>query len=175
MLAGTEPTSLPQSQGPVDLKELKTAVSEIAAEAPASAVYMLPAEADEEWEALIKGDDIIVANFTATWCGPCKAAKPVFAEYATLFDGKAKFVQIDVDENEEIANDIEISALPSYYVFKAGKEIDVVRGSGAVTDNANAATAGVASEPGSGTSKFEKMLIKNTTTANAFQDMFNAD
>ena len=42
-------------------------------------------------------------------------------------------------------------------------------------DNSNAATAGVLSEPGSGTSKFEKMLIKNTTTANAFQDMFNAD
>ena len=73
------------------------------------------------------------------------------------------------------ADEVEISALPSYYVFKGGKEIDVVRGSGAVTDNANAASAGVPSEPGSGTSKFEKMLIKNTTTANAFQDMFNAD
>ncbi|XP_055379816.1 thioredoxin-2-like [Condylostylus longicornis] len=79
------------------------------------------------------GDKLVVVDFFATWCGPCKIIAPVLEELATSFAGKAVVLKVDVDECEEVAADNQISSMPTFVFFKDSKEID--RFSGANAEN----------------------------------------
>merc|ERR1712217_882371 len=78
----------------------------------------------EEFDKLIKEKEVVFVDFTASWCPPCKMIKPVFEEWAEKFkdNDKVKFVKIDVDENDEVAREYAISSMPTFKVFKSGKE-----------------------------------------------------
>lgn len=65
----------------------------------------------------------IVANFTATWCAPCQKLKPVIKATAAATPAVC-FLQLDVDENQEVAEKYEISALPAFKVFSGGEVTD---------------------------------------------------
>ena len=49
-------------------------------------------------------EGVVVVDFFATWCGPCKMLTPVFEELSVELNGKAKFVKVDIDESSEIAS-----------------------------------------------------------------------
>ncbi|KAK6529061.1 hypothetical protein TWF694_004280 [Orbilia ellipsospora] len=70
------------------------------------------------------GNTIVVIDFFATWCGPCKAIAPVFATVAEKLSetGKMAFVKVDTDKNSDIARAHNISAMPTFVVFKNNQE-----------------------------------------------------
>ncbi|KAJ1631406.1 thioredoxin-like protein [Pavlovales sp. CCMP2436] len=64
------------------------------------------------------GDQLVIVDFTATWCGPCKMIGPVFDALAAEYKGKAVFLKVDVDENAETAQDCGIRAMPTFQFYK---------------------------------------------------------
>lgn len=73
-----------------------------------------------DYDKLIKSDEIVLIDFYADWCGPCKKMKPSLEEIAQEMQGKISLVRIDADENEELCHDLSIDALPTLMVYKKG-------------------------------------------------------
>ena len=69
----------------------------------------------------------VVVDFTATWCGPCQRIAPLFAQLASEFP-QAEFIKVDVDENQETAQACQVSAMPTFKVFRDKKEVGMIRG-----------------------------------------------
>ncbi len=69
----------------------------------------------------VKTNTVVVVDFYADWCGPCKLIAPIMEKLATEYDGKAKFTNVDVDHNPTIADQFGIMSIPTLIVFKNGK------------------------------------------------------
>ena len=67
---------------------------------------------------------LIVVDFTATWCGPCKMIAPFFEEMAGEFDDSCVFVKVDVDEGADIAREYKVMSMPTFIFFKDGDVVD---------------------------------------------------
>ncbi len=78
----------------------------------------------ETFEHTVKANHVVVVDFYADWCGPCKVIAPIMEKLSTEYDGKAKFTKIDVDENPAIAEQFEIMSIPTLIVFKNGKPVE---------------------------------------------------
>ncbi len=79
-------------------------------------------EIDGNFEAEVMQSDVpVLADFNATWCGPCQQLAPVIDELAGEFDGKAKVVSIDVEKNMEAASKYGVMAVPTILLFKNGE------------------------------------------------------
>ncbi|MGR3276751.1 thioredoxin [Acaryochloris sp. 'Moss Beach'] len=83
---------------------------------------------DNEFEQLLKDESIIVVDFTATWCGPCKQVSPMMDQLATDYDGRAKVTKVDVDKNKGIAKQYGIRSIPAVLVFKSGELVETLVG-----------------------------------------------
>ncbi|KAL3824185.1 hypothetical protein ACJIZ3_020214 [Penstemon smallii] len=70
---------------------------------------------------------LIVIDFTASWCGPCKYIEPAFNEFAEKYTD-VEFIKIDVDELMDVAQDFGVQAMPTFLLIKKGKEVDKVVG-----------------------------------------------
>ncbi|ORY49825.1 thioredoxin [Rhizoclosmatium globosum] len=81
----------------------------------------------EEYTKLINGDKVVVVDWFATWCGPCKVISPVFAELSNEFTNVV-FVKVDVDEVPEAAEGAGIRAMPTFQFYQAGKKVDEIVG-----------------------------------------------
>lgn len=73
-------------------------------------------------------EGIVVVDFWATWCGPCKMLGPLLEEVSKEFEDKAKFTKIDVDENSIIANQYKITNIPTVLMFKNGEVVEEMTG-----------------------------------------------
>ncbi|MBR6722986.1 thioredoxin [bacterium] len=84
---------------------------------------------DSTFEAEVVNSSIpVLVDFWATWCGPCRKLGPVVDEIAEAYDGKVKFVKINVEESLETAKKYSISGLPSLLVFKNGEAVERMAG-----------------------------------------------
>ena len=72
---------------------------------------------------VLKSDVPVLADFNAGWCGPCRAMKPMLDELAEGNDAY-KIVSIDIDEEDELAEEFEVSSIPCLVVFKGGEEVN---------------------------------------------------
>ena len=73
----------------------------------------------------------VVVDFTATWCGPCQMMAPHFEALAQEFAGQIDFIKVDVDQNQETAAYCQISAMPTFKVFRGFTEVGAMRGANA--------------------------------------------
>lgn len=81
----------------------------------------------QEYEALAVSSDLLVIDFYATWCGPCKMLAPVFEEVAAKYPD-ATFVKVNVDEEEELARKFRISLIPTLVFVKNGEAVKTTTG-----------------------------------------------
>lgn len=67
-------------------------------------------------------EGVVLVDFYATWCAPCKVLAPLLDEMAKEFDGRIKFLKLDTDASSETAAAFRISAVPTLILFKGGRE-----------------------------------------------------
>ena len=77
--------------------------------------------------AVEENEGVVVVDFFATWCGPCKMLAPVFESVSEELND-AKFVKVDIDESLELAQKFGISTVPTMMIFKDGKVVDTLVG-----------------------------------------------
>ena len=70
---------------------------------------------------------LTVCDFSAEWCGPCKAMSPVFKEASETYSN-VNFIKIDIDDAHEIVVEANISAVPTFQFYKDGEKVDEFRG-----------------------------------------------
>ncbi|MCK6587624.1 MAG: thioredoxin [Polyangiaceae bacterium] len=71
---------------------------------------------------VLKSDRPVLVDFTATWCGPCKALAPIVEKLADEFEGKIKVGKLDIDENRPIAIQYKVRSVPTVMVFNGGQK-----------------------------------------------------
>jgi thioredoxin 1 len=66
---------------------------------------------------------VTLLDFSASWCGPCKALEPVIAQLNEQYAGRAEIKKIDIDHNRDLAVQMGIQSVPTLIVFKDGQEM----------------------------------------------------
>lgn len=69
---------------------------------------------------VLKSDLPVLVDFTATWCGPCKALAPIVEKIADDFQGKVKVGKLDIDDSPDITARYGVRSVPTVIVFKGG-------------------------------------------------------
>ncbi len=70
---------------------------------------------------VLSSDKPVVADFYADWCGPCKALRPILEELSGERED-VKFVSVNIDDEDELADEYDVSSIPCVVVFKNGQE-----------------------------------------------------
>lgn len=68
-------------------------------------------------------DKLVLVDFFATWCGPCKMLSPIISEIASDYSNSIKVCKVNVDENQKLALKYNIVSVPTIIFFKNGEEI----------------------------------------------------
>jgi thioredoxin 1 len=76
----------------------------------------------------IQADGLVLVDFSATWCGPCKRMLPELEAAAEQLKGKATFLKVDIDEAPDVATRFGVQGIPNLTFFKGGKVVDVAVG-----------------------------------------------
>lgn len=87
-----------------------------------------------DYKEVIKSSDLVLVEFFATWCSHCQRMMPIVGEVKKKLAGTASVYQYDIDENEKLADDEKVESLPTFILYKDGKE--VWRHSGEMTEEA---------------------------------------
>ena len=65
----------------------------------------------------------VLVDFWAPWCGPCKSMLPIIEELSTAYEGKAKIVKMNVDDNTETPAKYNVMSIPTFIIFKDGEAV----------------------------------------------------
>ena len=75
-----------------------------------------------------KAQGLVMIDFWAAWCGPCRMISPTVEELAKEYSGKIKVLKLNTDENSEIASRYKIMGIPTIMFFKDGNKLDQIVG-----------------------------------------------
>ncbi|UQA80736.1 thioredoxin [Gardnerella piotii] len=76
----------------------------------------------EDFEKIASTNEVVVVDFWATWCGPCRAFGPIFEQVSAKFED-VPFVKVDIDQSPDLASAAAIKAVPTVMVIKRGDVI----------------------------------------------------
>ena len=71
---------------------------------------------------------LVIVDFWAQWCGPCRIIAPILEDLASSFAGKAHVTKLDVDANQKTSMRFNVRSIPTLMFFKDGKHVDTVVG-----------------------------------------------
>ncbi len=77
----------------------------------------------ESFAELIKSEKLVLVDFYADWCGPCKAMEPIVKDVAQNIHGKIRIVKVNIDKQVQIAQAYNVNAVPTFIFLKNGKVI----------------------------------------------------
>lgn len=77
---------------------------------------------------VLQSGDLVMVDFWAVWCGPCRMIAPTVEELAKEYAGKVKVGKLNTDENPEIASKYKIMGIPTIMFFKNGEKVDQIVG-----------------------------------------------
>ena len=75
----------------------------------------------ETFGSIIKGDKPVLVDFFATWCGPCKMMPPILEQVNKQLGEQVRIIKIDVDKNQQLASQLNVSSVPTLAIFKNGE------------------------------------------------------
>ncbi|MEM8909870.1 MAG: thioredoxin [Bacteroidota bacterium] len=78
----------------------------------------------DNFESTLKNNDVVLVDFYADWCGPCKALHPTLEQLAGDFDNKAVIAKINVDQNPELSSAFGVRSIPALFYFKNGELVN---------------------------------------------------
>lgn len=80
------------------------------------------------FESTITNNEVVLVDFFADWCGPCKALHPTLESIADEFEGKAVISKINVDSNPELSKQFNVKSIPALFYFKNGELVGQQKG-----------------------------------------------
>ena len=83
---------------------------------------------DSNFASEISKYPIMLVDFWAPWCGPCRMVSPIIEQLSREYSGKVAFGKVNVDENQRIAASFGIQSIPTLMIFRNGKAVDVMVG-----------------------------------------------
>ena len=83
---------------------------------------------DANFDELANSGKLVVLDFWAEWCGPCRMVSPIIDELATEYEGKAIIGKMDVDNNDEVVGRFGVRNIPTVHFIKNGEVVDKVVG-----------------------------------------------
>ncbi len=83
---------------------------------------------DANFEEVLRGSSLVLVDFWAEWCAPCRMIAPIVEELAREYDGKLVVAKLDVDENPKTAMRYRVMSIPTVILFKEGQPVEVLVG-----------------------------------------------
>lgn len=83
---------------------------------------------DATFDEVLSSNNVVVADFWAEWCGPCRMVGPFIEQLAQEYEGKAAIGKIDIEENDDLATQYAIRNIPTVLFFKNGQVVDKMVG-----------------------------------------------
>uniref|UniRef100_A0A7S3FVW0 Thioredoxin domain-containing protein n=1 Tax=Strombidium rassoulzadegani TaxID=1082188 RepID=A0A7S3FVW0_9SPIT len=81
-------------------------------------------ESTEDWDAYLESEEPVIIQAGASWCGPCGMLKPMLVEVSKEFQGKVKYVYMDIDKFPAMADILEIQFIPKTFMIFKGELVD---------------------------------------------------
>jgi thioredoxin 1 len=79
---------------------------------------------DQNFEAeVLKASVPVLVDFTATWCGPCKALSPIVESIANDYQGQVKVGKLDIDDAPDVTRKYGVKSVPTVIIFKGGQKV----------------------------------------------------
>ena len=79
---------------------------------------------DSDFDKLLTDEGLVVVDFTAPWCGPCRKIAPLMEQLAEEYEGRVKVAKLDIDQNKINAQKFGIKSIPAVLMFKGGEIVE---------------------------------------------------
>jgi thioredoxin 1 len=83
---------------------------------------------DDNFFVEVSKHDLLVVDFWAPWCGPCRMVGPLFEQLASEYTGRVVFGKVNVDENMAVPNSFRVMGIPTIIVLKKGQLVETIVG-----------------------------------------------